>query len=42
VLLAGFLALAVAVGATPTGGDWWSAVHEGLSDVLQWIQGLFS
>ena len=42
VLLAGFLALGVAVAATPTGGDWWSAVHNSLSDVLQWIQGLFS
>jgi uncharacterized membrane-anchored protein len=42
VLLAGFLALGVALAATPTGGDWWSAVQDGLSDVLQWIQGLFS
>jgi uncharacterized membrane-anchored protein len=42
VLLAGFLALAVALAATPTGSDWSSAVHGGLSDVLHWIQGLFS
>ena len=42
VLLAGFLALGVAVAATPTGGDWWSAVRDALSDVLQWIQGLFT
>jgi uncharacterized membrane-anchored protein len=42
VLLAGFLALGVAVAATPTGGDWWSTVHDALSDVLQWIQGLFT
>jgi uncharacterized membrane-anchored protein len=42
VLLAGFLALAVALAATPTGSDWWSAVQDGLSDVLQWIQGLFT
>jgi len=42
VLLAGFLALGVALAATPTGSDWWSAVKDGLSDVLNWIQGLFS
>ncbi len=42
VLLAGIVALAVAVGATPVGGDWWSSVGAALSDVLDWIQGLFS
>ncbi|MEP7092249.1 MAG: SteA domain-containing protein, partial [Nocardioidaceae bacterium] len=42
VLLAGFVALGVAVAATPVGGDWWSSVGDGRSDVLQWIQGLFT
>ncbi len=42
VLLAGIVALAVAVGSTPVGGDWWSSIGAALSDVLDWIQGLFS
>jgi uncharacterized membrane-anchored protein len=42
VLLAGFLALGVAIAATPVGGDWWSSIGGALSDVLDWIQGLFT
>jgi uncharacterized membrane-anchored protein len=42
VLLAGLLALCVAIAATPVGGDWWSSIGGALSDVLDWIQGLFT
>jgi uncharacterized membrane-anchored protein len=42
VLLAGFLALAVAIAATPVGENWWSSIGGALSDVLDWIQGLFT
>ena len=42
VLLAGLAALGVAVAATPVGGEWWTSISAGLSDVLDWIQGLFS
>jgi uncharacterized membrane-anchored protein len=42
VLLAGIVALGVAIAATPVGGDWWNAFGDWLSDVLDWIQGLFS
>jgi uncharacterized membrane-anchored protein len=42
VLLAGLVALAVAIAATPVGEDWWSSIGGALSDVLDWIQGLFS
>jgi uncharacterized membrane-anchored protein len=40
VILAGLVALAVAIAATPVGGDWWSSIRGALSDVLDWIQGL--
>ncbi len=42
VLLAGLLALAVAIAATPVGQEWWSSVSGSLSDVPDWIQGLLS
>ncbi len=42
VLLAGLLALAVAVGSTPVGEAWWSSIGGALSDVLDWIRGLFT
>lgn len=42
VLLAGFLALGVAIAATPVGESWWSSIGGALSDVLDWIQGLFT
>jgi uncharacterized membrane-anchored protein len=40
VLLAGLVAVAVAVFVTPVGQEWWSSVTEALSDVLDWIRGL--
>jgi uncharacterized membrane-anchored protein len=40
VVLAGLVALAVAIAATPVGADWWSSISGALSDVLDWIQGL--
>ncbi|CAN5652849.1 putative cytokinetic ring protein SteA [soil metagenome] len=40
VLLAGLLALGVAIAATPVGDAWWSSIGGALSDVLDWIQGL--
>jgi uncharacterized membrane-anchored protein len=46
VLLAGLVALGVAVASTPGGATWWTplAVHvsAGLSDALDWIRGLFT
>jgi uncharacterized membrane-anchored protein len=42
VVLAGLLALGVAVAATPVGEEWWSSIGGALSDVLDWIQGLFT
>ncbi len=40
VLLAGLIALAVAIAATPVGATWWSSTGGTLTDVLDWIQGL--
>ena len=40
-VLAGLLALAVAVAVTPVGQQWWSSVAGALSDVPDRIQGLF-
>jgi uncharacterized membrane-anchored protein len=46
VLLAGLIAVAVAVASTPVGEQWWSDVGPqlaaALADVSSWIQGLFS
>jgi uncharacterized membrane-anchored protein len=42
VLLAGLIALGAAIAATPVGGDWWSSFGGAVSDVLDWIQGLFT
>jgi uncharacterized membrane-anchored protein len=42
VLLAGLVALAVALASTPVGGAWGSALVDDLSDVLTWTEGLFS
>jgi uncharacterized membrane-anchored protein len=42
VLLAGLVALGVAIAATPVGGDWWDALADAFSDLVAWIQGLFS
>lgn len=42
VLLAGLVALLVAVAATPVGKEWWDAVSPALGDLFSSIQGLFS
>ncbi|MGH3333157.1 MAG: putative cytokinetic ring protein SteA [Nocardioidaceae bacterium] len=42
VLLAGVVALLVAVAATPVGQDWWVSVQPALEDLIDWFQGLFS
>ncbi len=42
VLLAGIVALLVAVAATPVGQDWWTSVQPSLEGLYDWFQGLFS
>ena len=42
VLLAGVVALTVAVSATPVGAEWWESLQGALTDLIDWIQGLFS
>lgn len=42
VVLAGLVALAVALAATPVGQEWWDAVQAWFADVTDWFQGLFS
>lgn len=42
VLLTGLLALGVAIGATPVGEEWWGWLQGAFSDLIDWIQGLFS
>jgi uncharacterized membrane-anchored protein len=42
VLLAGLVAVGVAIAATPVGQDWWSSISAAASDVLTWIRGLFA
>ena len=42
VLLAGLVALAVAVAATPVGDRWWHDLSPHLTDLTAWIQGLVS
>ncbi len=42
VLLAGLVALALAVGATPVGQEWWESVRADLDDLFGWIQGLLT
>lgn len=42
VLLAGVIALLVAVAATPVGGGWWDSAQDGITDLFNWIQGLAS
>lgn len=42
VLLAGVIALLVAVAATPVGGGWWDSAQDGITDLFDWIQGLAS
>ncbi|HET6626964.1 MAG TPA: putative cytokinetic ring protein SteA [Nocardioidaceae bacterium] len=42
VLLAGIIALLVAVAATPVGQEWWSSAQHSLDDLYDWFQGLFT
>jgi len=42
VVLAGLLALGMAIAATPVGGEWWTTLRDVLDDLFSWIQGLFS
>ncbi|HET7357717.1 MAG TPA: putative cytokinetic ring protein SteA [Nocardioidaceae bacterium] len=42
VLLAGLLALAVALAATPVGHAWWLSLQESPHAVVDWFQGLIS
>jgi uncharacterized membrane-anchored protein len=42
VLLAGLVALLTAVSATPVGAEWWDSVRGALTDLFDWIQGLFT
>ncbi|KAA1372521.1 putative cytokinetic ring protein SteA [Aeromicrobium fastidiosum] len=42
LLVAGLAAVAVAIGITPVGQDWYDAVGDHLTDFGSWIKGLFS
>lgn len=42
VLVAGLIALGVAISATPVGSAWWEDLQVALSDLFDWIQGLFT
>lgn len=42
ILLAGILAVVLAVAATPVGQQWWGSLQPALDDVTDWFQGLFS
>ncbi|MCW2838894.1 MAG: hypothetical protein JWR55_377 [Aeromicrobium sp.] len=42
LLVAGLVAVAVAVGVTPVGQDWFASIGDRLSDLRSWIEGLFS
>jgi uncharacterized membrane-anchored protein len=42
VLLAGLVALLTAVSATPVGAEWWDSTRAALTDLFDWIQGLFT
>jgi uncharacterized membrane-anchored protein len=42
LLVAGIVALAVAVGVTPVGQDWFDSIGDRLSDLRSWIEGLIS
>jgi len=42
VLLAGMVALLVAVASTPNGLDWWTTVQADLQDLFNWLQGLLN
>lgn len=40
IVLAGLLAVAAAIGVTPTGADWYDALGERLGDLRTWLEGL--
>ena len=42
ILLAGVVAVLVAVAITPVGGDWFDSLGERIDDARTWIEGLFS
>jgi len=42
VLLAGLVALLVAVAVTPVGNEWWEASRAAFADIVDWFQGLTS
>lgn len=42
LLVAGIAAVAVAIGVTPVGQDWFDSIGDQLSDLGSWIEGLFS
>jgi uncharacterized membrane-anchored protein len=42
VFLGGLVALGVAIAATPVGAEWWDDLQAALSDLFDWIQGLFT
>jgi len=42
VLLAGMVALLVAVASTPDGQDWWTTVQADLQDLFNWLRGLLT
>ncbi|MET1038214.1 MAG: putative cytokinetic ring protein SteA [Aeromicrobium sp.] len=42
LLLGGIVAVAVAVGVTPVGQEWFDSIGDRLSDLGSWIKGLFS
>lgn len=42
VLLAGLVAVLVAVASTPNGQEWWTTVQADLQDLFNWLQGLLN
>jgi uncharacterized membrane-anchored protein len=42
LLVAGIVAVAVAIGITPVGQDWYDSIGEQLTDLGSWIKGLFT
>ncbi len=42
VLLTGLIALGVAIASTPVGEGWWQDLQGALTDLIDWIQGLFT
>ena len=40
VLLAGVVALLMALAGTPVGQEWWQTVQAWLDDATNWLQGL--